>query len=573
MEEQVLLLEYCCNKVIRLHEPAVDFIDNKLRQSEKPFADSKAQYDPVPRQYIHSPRPSAHVVPAERGRELQAKYFAEALTAFQDSHPLPKSLAKSRFSIRNKPTWDAIFQEVKEAEAKYTAVNCSSKIHLPWRWVGKHAAGLKTYTAFIPSGTYTSILSVSLGIIFDAATRMQKLRATALEGLESVPGHLQNVIDYLEEYDVDERIHRATVAFYVAILAALEEVLVFYTKSADADESRMTIARLENYMLTMLRDRVQESEWKMEAARLLEELRKERRRNQRNPRSYQNLQKLFASRVALSPSPAPGGCIDQPQLFNLINIEPHFAEAGLQRVISACRNQSLALQSRALWLLRSQRLQQWLNSPHSDAVLIHGNSDPEKLSPVSFFCGLLIRSLADIEPARVVHFFCGIHSAPHDPLTGARGLLRSLIAQLLCQDGYDVAFLKRRDVHAIGCMELGALQDLFINLVAQLHASTVLFCVLDGINFYETDKHAIETGSVFRQIMDLVRADESRAVVKFLVTSPSKTRHVEQAFPAEDRITIPRTVANEGQELTGRMFLKAITPKAERMAIERDETA
>lgn len=61
---------------------------------------------------------------------------------------------------------------------------------------------------------------------------MQKLRATALEGLESVPGHLQNVIDYLEEYDVDERIHRATVAFYVAILAALEEVLVFYTKSA-----------------------------------------------------------------------------------------------------------------------------------------------------------------------------------------------------------------------------------------------------------------------------------------------------------------------------------------------------
>lgn len=107
----------------------------------------------------------------------------------------------------------------------------------------------------------------------------------------------------------------------------------------------------------------------LEAARLRQELREERRRNQRNhQRNYQNLQST-----------------NQPQLFDLNNIEPHFAEAEPQRVLSTYRNQSLALQSRALWLLRSQRLQRWLNSPHSDAVLIQGNSDPDKLSPVSFF--------------------------------------------------------------------------------------------------------------------------------------------------------------------------------------------
>ena len=61
---------------------------------------------------------------------------------------------------------------------------------------------------------------------------MKKLRETALEGLESIPDHFQEVVSYLEMYNVDDRIHSATVALYVAILAALEEVLVFYTKSS-----------------------------------------------------------------------------------------------------------------------------------------------------------------------------------------------------------------------------------------------------------------------------------------------------------------------------------------------------
>jgi hypothetical protein len=42
----------------------------------------------------------------------------------------------------------------------------------------------------------------------------------------------QEVVAYLEMYNVDDRIHSATVALYVAILAVLEEVLVFYTKSS-----------------------------------------------------------------------------------------------------------------------------------------------------------------------------------------------------------------------------------------------------------------------------------------------------------------------------------------------------
>lgn len=76
-------------------------------------------------------------------------------------------------------------------------------------------------------------------------------------------------------------------------------------------------------------------------------------------------------------------------------------------------------------------------------------------------------------------------------LTGAQGLLRSLIGQLLCQDHYKLAFLTRRDIHRIKSNELGAVQELFANLVTQLGPGTALFCVLDGINFYETDEYAM----------------------------------------------------------------------------------
>ena len=58
---------------------------------------------------------------------------------------------------------------------------------------------------------------------------MKKLRETGLEG---IPGHFQRVVGYPEMYNIDDGIHSATVALYVAILAALEEVLVFYTKSS-----------------------------------------------------------------------------------------------------------------------------------------------------------------------------------------------------------------------------------------------------------------------------------------------------------------------------------------------------
>lgn len=101
--------------------------------------------------------------------------------------------------------------------------------------------------------------------------------------------------------------------------------------------------------------------------------------------------------------------------------------------------------------------------------------------------------------------------------------------------------------------------------MTQLGPGTALFCVLDGINFYETDEHAMYAGSAFTQILNLVRVDESQAVVKFLVTSPSRTRLVEEAFPAEDRVAVPRIMTKERYEVNGRRFVTATGESLEQL--------
>lgn len=94
--------------------------------------------------------------------------------------------------------------------------------------------------------------------------------------------------------------------------------------AVDTEKASETDARLENYMLRLLRDRVQESECeslrlqyfsdgetfigKKQADRMREQWDCERRRLQRE---NQHLQHLLADRRTHSPSPAPEGFLHQ----------------------------------------------------------------------------------------------------------------------------------------------------------------------------------------------------------------------------------------------------------------------
>jgi hypothetical protein len=67
-------------------------------------------------------------------------------------------------------------------------------------------------------------------------------------------------------------------------------------------------------------------------------------------------------------------------------------------------------QIRAEWLMANEVVSKWFKSTDSRVILINGNSSVERISPISFFCAMLIRSLKTLKPIIVIDHFCGLHT-------------------------------------------------------------------------------------------------------------------------------------------------------------------
>lgn len=193
-------------------------------------------------------------------------------------------------------------------------------------------------------------------------------------------------------------------------------------------------------------------------------------------------------------------------------------------------------------IMKSTQLREWLVQDDSKELLIHGNSEPEPISPVSFFCALLMRNLRGVEQFRSIAFFCGCH--PYEDFGGARPMIMSLLAQLLQQQSFDLGFIDHELAYRMDDGDIGAFCFVFRQLVHQVKNTESVFCVIDGINFYEGfDEESLqETAYVLCSLLDLTR--ERGVIFKILVTSPSITVDTRLAIEDEDYLALPQRDAN-----------------------------
>jgi hypothetical protein len=161
---------------------------------------------------------------------------------------------------------------------------------------------------------------------------------------------------------------------------------------------------------------------------------------------------------------------------------------------------------------------------------------------------LLVLSLEQFTSTRIIHFFCGLHAEKH-PLPAATIMIKSLIFQLMSQQAFDLTFLRNDHLWKIAQNELNTLCTLFGALVVQLPSHVALFCIIDGIDFYETHERRLDMSIVVSNILDLIIHGDVHAVFKFLVTSPSTTESVKVAFHPDDVISIPETVPRTDYDL------------------------
>lgn len=218
----------------------------------------------------------------------------------------------------------------------------------------------------------------------------------------------------------------------------------------------------------------------------------------------------------------------------------------------------------------------WMTRPSSAELLVHGDLEGQQyVSAVTLFCTHFVRTLSGLPSSAdnsVISFFCGRHLEREAPSAGGRGILRCFIAQMLdlCILRYGPSAVTGADYGLdTGLAErggIGQLASLFWRLVAILGQGShshgrcqTLFCVVDGIKYYERDEFWGEASQVLGLLLSMARADPWQqlggCIFKLLVTSSSPTRLVRGMFPEARLLTMsPNMIPATGQDFSGGTF-------------------
>jgi hypothetical protein len=234
----------------------------------------------------------------------------------------------------------------------------------------------------------------------------------------------------------------------------------------------------------------------------------------------------------------PEQCIGPQELLDWINV-PNAASDD-RKLINERWQMRIPLneQAQAEQLVRSTQFKDWVVAGTSSQLLVHGEYDGQRyVSGLSLFCSSFAQSLEARAPRFIpLIFFCGLHTDPDTDLhTGGRAIIQNFICQLLCQFDFDTRSFasEKLDEHLIQLGDIGELCRLFQWLVGKLPQSVVLFCLIDGVGYYEREEFQHDIGFVVEKLLRISAEKKTQAGVKILLTSSSRTTYIRQPFPDE----------------------------------------
>ena len=204
-------------------------------------------------------------------------------------------------------------------------------------------------------------------------------------------------------------------------------------------------------------------------------------------------------------------------------------------------------------IITSPELRAWLAEPvQSRVLLIQGGRDGfEPESPSSFLCAHLSRLLSPEGPAIVISHMCSMHKDFDDDRDNAKGMLVSLMGQLLSQAKdkglkFNLAGIKKNDRRLLLEDDLGTLGRILRKLVKQIPKGRVLFCLIDAIPWYESQKRKDDTLKVFRMLQRLIR-EKKDVLFKLLLTCSDQTLYIHELMDNKDVLWVPDDVDGDGQ--------------------------
>jgi hypothetical protein len=230
------------------------------------------------------------------------------------------------------------------------------------------------------------------------------------------------------------------------------------------------------------------------------------------------------------------------ELLALLNSDAEMPIDDLRWVHEACQSMSPTESQIARGVFEDTRFKDWVKADDSAALFIEGGPglvNHGRFASLSLLSCLTIAGLEGKEPAIPIHHFCRRHISSRDPLHGPRGMMRSLIDQVvrLYQSGLNLSFASsRRYREQLQAHDLRTLCDCFANVVKQLPHDTVLFCIVDSIDAFERREWEGDCRFMIREIQDILDEYQCGPEFKLLFTSPGRSRYVGGMFAPLNRL-------------------------------------
>ncbi|KAH8822019.1 hypothetical protein F5884DRAFT_769740 [Xylogone sp. PMI_703] len=544
-----------------------------------------------------------------RDAESEKERFRLALESYE------KTTAGSKFktdlAIGSAHTWEEVLVEVNNASDNYESASGSwGKIRKAFRRFGKNNKAFTAWSTLLPSESeYFSILCGGVKLIIGAAARLHELREDICDALAEIPILLMSTQRTLAVFRNSKDLHRCSSALYVATIAALHHIVMWYKETAYKKITK-SIFKQSSYgeKLTSLLEAVRKQSKLFEKSAELclyetsvntnQEVKSQRMESRTNQtilvgyldQSQKKIgmleEELFIMRQVLVKFLSSNARIDfktQDVRGPMLPLRRASSESKLIRDRSEAQNAFLSAfgfessvirrdvesslrgvwtlprpdQDRIVAIMQSPKLHRWIAETSSSALFINANCKGFRKQQISFISAKLVDSIrppslkSEHRPSSVfaLSFFCGEHQRLDDPDWGVDGMMRSLVGQLLLS----YPNFKLNVIEKMHSMNYDSVEDLcrmFYMLISQLPPHIVVFCIIDSISFFEDNEVLCEESElVMQELTDIIEKAQHRGCTfKLLLTSQWNSRVLYKALPYQERdvVWMPAKVPSQG---------------------------
>lgn len=244
-------------------------------------------------------------------------------------------------------------------------------------------------------------------------------------------------------------------------------------------------------------------------------------------------------RVATPQPPSPGSEMSQValishlELLGIVGVPPYAAWEDLDIVLQEAGRFSGQMLGRVRWLLKTEEFLAWFQGRRSSMLLVEGHlpDSTQKITPLSVFGSTFVSSILSSPTSMALFFFGGLHCGEVPGDSGPKGLMRSLITQLLTSEkmaGATLDFLNEDFLAYCEDHDTAALCELFEQLVLQVPPFTQVLCVLDGLVWYEGGAWRSDLGIVIGMLENLTARmdDNDERLFKVMATFAGQSLEV-----------------------------------------------